>query len=77
MTERNKDEFKVSDPGGQPISLYFMRVPELKVVKNRLHFDLATDGPMQLEVARLTDPGARVIDSARIPQRSKTPIPGR
>lgn len=45
-----------------PPPLYFMRVPESKVVKNRLHLDLATDGPMELEVARLTDLGARVID---------------
>jgi hypothetical protein len=73
MTERNRDEFKVSDPGGQPISLYFMRVPESKVVKNRLHLDLATDGPMELEVARLTDLGARVIDVRQDPQTLGNP----
>jgi hypothetical protein len=73
MTERNKGEFKVSDPDGQRGSLYFMRVPESRVVKNRLHPDLATDGGMELEVARLTERGARVIDIRHDPDVLKYP----
>jgi Glyoxalase-like domain len=43
------------------VSLYFMKVPEPKAGKNRLHLDLVTAGSMQAEVARLTAAGAEVV----------------
>ena len=42
-------------------SMFFQRVPEGKVVKNRLHLDLTPDD-QQAEVARLEGLGARRID---------------
>ncbi len=44
---------------GQP-RLWFVRVPEGKVVKNRLHLDLAADDPAA-EVGRLMDLGAVAV----------------
>jgi hypothetical protein len=62
VSERNTDEFQVGDGvGGRP-SLYFMKVPEPKIAKNRLHLDLLTEGPMESEVARLVEAGARVVE---------------
>ena len=44
-------------------TIEFGRVPEEKVVKNRLHFDLRADGATQdEELRRLLDLGARRID---------------
>ncbi len=40
VRERNTDEFLVSDPAHAAAPLYFMRVPEPKVGKNRLHLDV-------------------------------------
>ncbi len=55
------------DPGvvvepadGGPPRLLFQLVPEPKVVKNRVHLDLAADD-RAAEVARLTSLGARVL----------------
>ena len=43
-------------------NLWFQRVPEGKVAKNRLHFDLrAPEGQIAVEVARLEALGARVL----------------
>jgi hypothetical protein len=73
VTERNTDEYKVGDgvPGGT--SLYFMRVPERKVVKNRLHLDLLTEGSMESEVARLVESGATVVDVREDPDSLQNP----
>lgn len=60
--QRNPDEYLVSDPAGKAFPLYFMKVPEPKVGKNRFHLDLVTDGSMSEEVDRLVKLGARVID---------------
>jgi hypothetical protein len=46
-------------PGGTP-RLWFQRVPESKVVKNRVHLDL-TCADVGTEVERLTRLGARVL----------------
>jgi hypothetical protein len=73
VTERNRDEFKVSDPKGQGGALYFMRVPEAKVVKNRLHIDLVTEGSMEDEVERLTSLGGRVIEVRKDPDSLENP----
>jgi catechol 2,3-dioxygenase-like lactoylglutathione lyase family enzyme len=40
--------------------LFFTEVPEEKVVKNRVHLDLAADGPLEPEVERLEGLGAHV-----------------
>jgi Glyoxalase-like domain len=54
-------------PAGGGTSLYFMKVPEPKAGKNRLHLDLVTAGSMEAEVARLADAGAEVIEVRRDP----------
>ena len=41
-------------------SLWFGKVPEGKVVKNRVHLDLMPDTSMEAEVARLLELGASV-----------------
>ena len=40
--------------------LFFTEVPEEKVVKNRVHLDLAANGPIEDEVQRLEALGAHV-----------------
>jgi hypothetical protein len=42
-------------------TLWFQRVPEGKVAKNRQHFDLRAVGGIPAEVGRLTDLGARLV----------------
>ena len=41
-------------------NMWFVRVPEIKTAKNRLHFDLRPFGTLDDEVARLTALGASV-----------------
>ena len=48
------------DPCGVRPRLYFQRVPEPKVAKNRVHLDVGV-ADMDAEVARLTALGARVL----------------
>src|SRR6476661_2818332 len=62
----NVDEDSTSDRAwvepagwGGP-NLWFRRVPEGKVAKNRQHFDLRAVGALQDEVDRLVGAGARV-----------------
>ncbi|ACQ80830.1 conserved hypothetical protein [Beutenbergia cavernae DSM 12333] len=66
------DSAYLADPQGVGPSLSFLRVPEAKVVKNRLHLDLKVSGGrdvpqrererrIRAEVARLTDAGARTL----------------
>jgi hypothetical protein len=63
VRERNPDEYLVSDPAGEAFPLYFMKVPEPKVGKNRFHLDLVTDDSMTDEVNRIVKLGARVIEA--------------
>ena len=49
--------------------LCFLRVPEAKMVKNRLHIDLDPDN-RDAEVARLLELGARKIDIGQGPEVS-------
>jgi hypothetical protein len=65
-------EFQVSDPAGGA-SLYFMKVPEPKAGKNRLHLDLVTSGPMEAEVARLAEAGAEVVEVRQDPASLDNP----
>jgi len=50
----------VEAPGWGGPNLWFVRVPEPKTAKNRMHFDLRAPGPIADEVARLAGLGATV-----------------
>jgi Glyoxalase-like domain len=53
-------------PGPVPPVLTFARVPEGKIVKNRVHLDVnPTDSSQDEEVARLTGLGATVLNDNR------------
>jgi hypothetical protein len=71
--ERNTDEYLVSDPQGRTTPLYFMRVPEPKVGKNRLHLDLVTDAPLDEELERLQGIGARLVEVRQDPESLENP----
>jgi len=73
VNQRNPGEFRVSDPAGGGASLYFMKVPEPKAGKNRLHLDLVTSGPMEAEVARLAEAGAEVVEVRQDPASLDNP----
>ena len=73
VRRRNPDEFQVSNPAGAGGSLYFMKVPEPKAGKNRLHLDLVTPGPMAAEVARLAAAGAEVVEVRHDPPSLDNP----
>ena len=45
--------------------MLFIRVPEAKTVKNRVHLDLQPDTTRDLEVDRLSGLGAKVADDQR------------
>ena len=53
----------VEGPAGSP-RLWLQRVPEAKVVKNRVHVDLRADD-LEAEVRRLVELGARVLQPER------------
>ncbi len=67
-SEPDDDEVGLSAPDPLPM-LLFIRVPEGKVVKNRVHLDI---GPLERtrdeEVERLTGLGGRVLDDRRTPE---------
>ncbi|HET8561550.1 MAG TPA: VOC family protein [Marmoricola sp.] len=65
-THDEPDEVVLEPPAGSPEDgvspdILFLRVPEPKAVKNRLHIDLRPDD-QQAEVARLESLGARRVD---------------
>ena len=51
---------QLHDPAGRGLTLLFQRVPEGKIVKNRVHLDLTTPD-MPGEVLRLSGLGASVL----------------
>ena len=55
------------------MSLYFMKVPEPKAGKNRLHLDLVTEGSMEAEAARLAVAGAEVVEVRHDPASLDNP----
>jgi catechol 2,3-dioxygenase-like lactoylglutathione lyase family enzyme len=66
ITEEDPDEVVIEPPAGSPEDgvvpdLPFLRVPEGKTVKNRLHIDLRPDDH-PAEVARIEALGARRVD---------------
>jgi len=57
------NEIEIADPAGALPTLLFIRVPEAKTVKNRLHIDVNAVGTdQQAEVERLVGLGARHVD---------------
>jgi predicted enzyme related to lactoylglutathione lyase len=71
-TADDDDEVVLEPPAGSPedgvaADLLFLRVPEGKAVKNRLHLDLRPD-EQAAEVARLEGLGARRVDVGQGPE---------
>ncbi|MFM8922121.1 MAG: VOC family protein [Candidatus Nanopelagicaceae bacterium] len=60
ITIENSEEVVVTNPAGEG-DLLFMRNPDKRTVKNRVHFDLRPDN-QQAEVARLESLGARRVE---------------
>ena len=60
-------EVLLIDPNGVGPSLGFMKVPESKLVKNRVHLDLRPDGHMEDEVERLVALGATIVETLQDP----------
>ena len=73
VSERNTDEYEVSDPTSGSTPLYFMNVPEPKSGKNRLHIDITTDGSLEDEVARLVRAGASLVEMRQDPATLDNP----
>ena len=60
ITIANEEEVVVEDPNGCA-DLLFLRNPDKRVVKNRIHFDLRPDNQIK-EVQRLEELGARRVE---------------
>jgi predicted enzyme related to lactoylglutathione lyase len=73
VSERNTDEYLVSDPSSGGTPLYFMNVPEAKTVKNRMHIDIATDGSVEDEVTRLVAFGGTLVEMRQDPATLANP----
>jgi predicted enzyme related to lactoylglutathione lyase len=50
----------IADPLGEARGIFFQKVPESKVAKNRMHLDVRPTGSMAVEVERLQGLGASV-----------------
>ena len=73
VSERNPGEYEVFDPSGTGTPLYFMNVPETKSLKNRLHLDITTDGPLADKVAALVASGASLVELRQDPSTFANP----
>ncbi|WP_213815052.1 VOC family protein [Glaciihabitans sp. dw_435] len=63
----DNDETALTSPDGVT-TLLFIRVPEGKSVKNRVHLDVApVEGTRDAEVERLYELGATMMDDRRLP----------
>lgn len=60
-------EVLLIDPTGVGPSLGFMKVPESKIVKNRVHLDLIPETSLEAEVERLVAAGARTVTTLQDP----------
>jgi predicted enzyme related to lactoylglutathione lyase len=69
MDAQNEDagEILLRDPGRRGPSLGFMKVPESKVVKNRVHLDLVVETSLEDEVERLVAAGATAVSTQQDP----------
>src|SRR6266542_2658163 len=61
--ESTRDRAYVEAPGWGGPNMWFVRVPEPKTAKNRMHFDLRAQGEVRFEVARLVSLGATVVEA--------------
>lgn len=59
--ESTSDRAYVEAPGWGGPNMWFVRVPEPKAAKNRMHFDLRAQGGLESEVARLVSLGATIV----------------
>jgi predicted enzyme related to lactoylglutathione lyase len=59
--DTDEDDVALRAPAGAGPDWLFLAVPEDKVVKNRIHFDLTPDD-QRAEVQRLVELGARHVD---------------
>jgi hypothetical protein len=63
VDEIDEDEVSIKDPSGSAPLILFLKVPEAKSVKNRLHIDVnAVDMSQDEEVERIIGLGARRVD---------------
>ena len=53
-------------------NIWFLRVPEGKTAKNRMHFDLRAPGPVAVEVVRLEELGATGCGDTRVTRSCRT-----
>jgi Glyoxalase-like domain len=60
--EATSDRVYVEAPGWGGPNMWFNRVPEAKIAKNRMHFDLRAPATMAAEVRRLEHLGANVVE---------------
>ena len=60
--ESTPDRAFVEAPGWGGPNMWFIRVPEPKAAKNRMHFDLRAPGGVAAEVVRLEGLGAVVVE---------------
>ena len=60
--ESTSDKAFVEAAGWGGPNIWFTRVPEGKMAKNRMHFDLRAPGTVSDEVARLSALGATVLE---------------
>jgi hypothetical protein len=61
-----REDSAVGTPGQGRPRLYFVKVPEGKTIKNRLHLDvMPADRTQDEQIARLTRLGARIISDRR------------
>lgn len=61
-------EVELLDPSGEGPPLLFMKVPETKTVKNRVHLDLIPETTIEAEVERLEAVGARALTTLQDPE---------
>ena len=61
------DEIQIDDPTGSGPPIYFMKVPEGKVVKNRVHLDVQPETSIEEEVVRLEEAGAHAVVTRQDP----------
>jgi hypothetical protein len=59
--ESTSDKAYVEAPGWGGPNMWFNRVPEPKIAKNRMHLDLRAPGGVHAEVARLQGLGATTV----------------
>jgi Glyoxalase-like domain len=63
IVDEEDEIVEIAGPSGSGPTIVFLRVPEPKSVKNRLHIDLSpTDGEQAAELARLEGLGAERAD---------------